>query len=279
MANPFPGVDPYIEDAALWNDFHLMMLAATARVVRKLLPPGYDARVEEQVSYDIYFADEPPDEPPAGGPVRTVTPVQRRQPDVAVEVADLRVADATTAAPAVATAAPPTSTVQYRVADESRERHIRVTRDAGRRLVTVLEVLSPTNKGTGFAAYQDKREQMIRKGVHLVELDLLRIGRRGRELGGSDADYVALVTRGDWAPGALTTTSLWAWRVRDALPDVPLPLAKEHGEVTLPLGRAYDLAHEDGDYHLALRRDHPAPRGLAGDDAAWAAALHAGRWG
>src|SRR3712207_9248145 len=50
-----------------------------------------------------------------------------------------------------------------------------------RRLVTCIEVLSPSNKrpGTpGWDLYLRKRQSLMLGGVHLVEIDLLRGGQR-----------------------------------------------------------------------------------------------------
>ena len=55
--------------------------------------------------------------------------------------------------------------------------HETETRD----VITVLEVLSPSNKrpgGDGRRDYLLKRDQVLRSGTHLVELDLLRGGER-----------------------------------------------------------------------------------------------------
>jgi Protein of unknown function (DUF4058) len=48
-----------------------------------------------------------------------------------------------------------------------------------RRLVTCIEVLSPTNKrGPGREEYAGKRMQILSGTAHLVEIDLLRVGSR-----------------------------------------------------------------------------------------------------
>ena len=49
---------------------------------------------------------------------------------------------------------------------------IEVRRRTGRTPVTVIELLSPTNKtGDGFVEYKLKRRSLIRQKIHLVELD------------------------------------------------------------------------------------------------------------
>ncbi len=52
-------------------------------------------------------------------------------------------------------------------------------RDEDERLVTTIEVLSPANKtGDGYEDFRRKQEQLAEKGVHLVEIDLLKQGKR-----------------------------------------------------------------------------------------------------
>ena len=77
-------------------------------------------------------------------------------------------------------------------------------RQSGERVVTVIEVLSPTNKyaGPGRTSYLAKQDEILRGPVHLVEIDLLRTGphvlavpeyaaRREAEY-----DYLVCVSRG-----------------------------------------------------------------------------------
>ena len=48
-----------------------------------------------------------------------------------------------------------------------------------RRLVTAIEILSPTNKrGAGHQEYLAKRQRLLLSTVHLLEIDLLRMGER-----------------------------------------------------------------------------------------------------
>ena len=78
---------------------------------------------------------------------------------------------------------------------------------SGRRVVTVIEVLSPSNKlaGPGRELYVKKQEELRAGGVNLVELDLLRTGSRvlsvpfDRLPEGHRTPYAACVRRG-WKP-------------------------------------------------------------------------------
>ena len=41
----FPGMDPYLEDAAFWADFHQRFLNCWCEAVAAALPDNYDARM------------------------------------------------------------------------------------------------------------------------------------------------------------------------------------------------------------------------------------------
>ena len=71
-------------------------------------------------------------------------------------------------------------------------------RDRGnRQLVTVLELLSPSNKrpGPDREQYLAKRQQLLASSVHLVELDLLRGGPRLPMEHLPACDYCVMVSR------------------------------------------------------------------------------------
>ena len=46
MHSPFPGMDPYLEDAAFWKGFHAKLIVAISASITKALPAGYYADVE-----------------------------------------------------------------------------------------------------------------------------------------------------------------------------------------------------------------------------------------
>src|SRR5207244_1756242 len=70
-------------------------------------------------------------------------------------------------------------TIPREFLEEIQQTRIEILHRPDRSLVAVLETLSPTNKtGDGFQEYRAKRRTILRQKVHLVELDLLRGGRR-----------------------------------------------------------------------------------------------------
>ena len=92
-----------------------------------------------------------------------------------------------------------------------------------RELVTVVELLSPTNKKTGpdREQYLAKRGKLLRGNVHLIEIDLLRGWPRMPMEPEMACDYCIMVSRVEDRPEA----SFWPLKLRDRLPPVPVPLA------------------------------------------------------
>jgi uncharacterized protein DUF4058 len=57
MPSPFPGMNPYLEQAELWRDFHLEFLPAMRRQLVTLVGPAYIIKLEEH----LYIHDLPPE--------------------------------------------------------------------------------------------------------------------------------------------------------------------------------------------------------------------------
>jgi hypothetical protein len=102
--------------------------------------------------------------------------------------------------------------------EEHRERFIEIYQ-VGRtqRLVTSIEVLSPSNKrpGTpGWDLYQRKRQSLVLSGVNLVEIDLVRSGERMPMLDPwPNSPYSLQVTR----PNRDSVCTVWAGRLSAAI--------------------------------------------------------------
>jgi hypothetical protein len=134
--------------------------------------------------------------------------------------------------------------------------------------VTVIEVLSPTNKvGAGFLEYSQKRRATIRRDVHLVELDLLQRGERlamDRPL--PPADFYALVSRADQRPNC----DVYSWNLRDPLPSVPIPLLRPDPDVLLDLKPVFAREYKAGCYARRIDYSIPAATVKKAADRAWA---------
>ena len=145
------------------------------------------------------------------------------------------------------------------------------------RVVTVIEVLSPSNKephAKGWELYRQKQGEILRRDVHLVEIDLLRAGEYTLAppyhvlVGevGAQWHYMMSIRRADEPENFL----LYPRTIRERLPRIPVPLAIGDREVCLDLQAVLDQCYEDGAYEdiVDYRRDPPPPP-LSADDLEW----------
>lgn len=108
---------------------------------------------------------------------------------------------------------------------------------ANRQLVTAIEVLSPTNKRSeGYAEYLAKRRRLMVSSVHLLEIDLLRLGQRvpmRQPL--PSAPYFVFLSRAPDRP----IIEVWPVSLAEPLPVVPVPLLPGDADVPLDLQQAF----------------------------------------
>jgi hypothetical protein len=158
-------------------------------------------------------------------------------------------------------------------AEPVRERYLVIQDlEANDEVVTVLEVLSPTNKnpGSGRDEYIGKRGAILATRTNLVEIDLLRAGPRMPAAGApSGSDYGILVARGHTRPRAL----LFPFGVRETIPAFPLPLRPGDEEPLLDLGPALAAIYRNNRLHRRIAYGKPPEPRLSEADEAWADAL------
>jgi len=250
MLSPFPGIDPYIEAQGHWPDFHTRFMTYCCDALDDRLPEDYVAHLEEQV-----HLVRPPD--PSPSMVR---------PDIAL-LRGRGIARSISRGHGVATLDPVTVPLERYDLEEVREVWIEIRRLPEMSLVTVVELLSPSNKiGDGRHEYLDKRRSLIDQPVHLVELDLLIGGRRlpmRHHLPPGDA--YAIVSRAERRPDS----EVYAWNLRDGLPTIPIPLAEPDPDIPLDLAPAFATAYRRGRYARVLRHDAPYPIPIDPEDRAW----------
>jgi len=252
MRSPFPGIDPYLE--AHWPSVHGRLITYIADALNDILPGELRAEMEERVLIDAPDAERP----------------GFRLPDVYVTVNPGSEPAGELAAGGVAVAEP----ILLEFAnDPIRQRFIEIY-DASGRIVTAIEVLSPSNKceGRDRDDYLKKREEYISGEVNVVEIDLIRSGERTLidfeyKLPRSKRSlYVMLSYRA--ATGRWYATPL---PVRAPLPGVKIPLRKSDADAVLFLQPLLDLAYKNGRCPIDYSKP-PAPP-LRGDDVAWASEL------
>ncbi len=258
MPSPFPGVDPYLEDPAHWTDFHHDLITALRECLIPLVAPAYWVAVEERVY--IAWEGESGDE-------------DVLRPDVLVNSRPRRAArrEPHGRQPGI-----PTAVAEHALQVPHREALLEVRRREGHEVVTVIEVLSPTNKhpGEGQDSYQGKRARVLCSSANLIEIDLLRAGSRPPMLHPLPrADHMVLVTRRAERPRC----AVYAWNLPDAMPPVPVPLRPGAPEPALDLKRALDIVYDRARYDMVLDYRRPPVPPLRPAAARWARKLLAGR--
>lgn len=254
MPSPFPGMDPFLEDPPRWAGVHSGVIAQICAFLNERLPPGYAADIGERVW--------------------VVRPERAIYPDVALVEAP----SGGRAGERAALVADPPWIISVEGA-EMREPfvEIRPIDDSGK-LVTAIEVLSPSNKAEdseGRELYLRKQREVLASPTHLLEIDLLRHGShtvaapRTRLAGKERWDYVVCLHRGD--VGA--RFAVWAFSLRERLPRVLVPLLERDPDLVLDLQEIFDRAYDAGPYRRRVDYTREPPLPVTYDDAAWMQAL------
>lgn len=246
MKSPFPGVDPYVESQYFWRDFHATFINYCREALNDKLPENYEARIDEFV----HLMEEPFES--AKGVLPDVG-VERHGPGTFSPAGESVTATLTTLEPV---------TIPLMMLDKEEEGYIEIRRRPDRELITVLELLSPTNKaGSGRGEYLAKRDNYLHQDVHVVELDLLKEGQRlpmRKPL--PPGDFYAFVARADRRPNC----EVYTWTVRHPLPTIPIPLKAPDPDILLDLGSVYAVAFERGRYARSI--DYGKPPALPFDE-------------
>ncbi len=251
-------MDPYLE--ASWGDVHARLIVYASEQLQDRLPKGLRVRAEARLVVDSAEAPPRSIRPDlfVSGP-----PLDRPRRKLAPNVEGIGVALA--------------EPLRFLIGDEPETQTYLEILDgnSGRRVVTSLEILSPSNKtpGLGRDLSLRKQRELAERGVHSVEIDLLRGGSR-----------VLAVAEESIPPSHRTAYATWVRRadgafdyfrapLRKRLPVIPIPLRPGDPDVALDLQELVDRCYRSGAYGEDLDyRAEPVPP-LAPDDASWADAL------
>lgn len=152
--------------------------------------------------------------------------------------------------------------------DVTREAFLEILDRRSREVVTVVELLSPSNKrksGTDRAQYLAKRRAVLASRSHLVEIDLLRGGEVMPGEDRLDCRYSILVSRAEERPEA----GFWPLGLADRLPSIPIPLRAPHADASLDLQALLDRVYDEASYEYDIYDGPPHPP-LTADEQAWA---------
>ncbi len=247
-------MDPWLENPVFWPSVHHDLITDLAREISSKTAPRYVAK------YGIRVVVEAAQERPIGPDV--VVYRQSRRP--------IEGARGVSIDPAVMIEIEPLELEQAYI-------EIRLGGPTGR-IVTVIEVLSPTNKvpgSDGHKKYVQKQREVLRSDVHLVEIDLLRAGahtisvpiERLRPHG--PYDYLVAIRRARQRSHA----EIYPIPLRDRLPRIPIPLMEGDADQAVDLQTLVEGVYEAGSYRVALDYGKPPVPPLSPEDSTWAKAL------
>lgn len=250
MPSPFPGMDPYVE--RIWADAHIQLIPTFRTLLTPSLVPKYVTDLSSRI-----VVERLPDDRDDNSRVII--------PDVAVTQPE-RTPVPAGAPPSEVT--PPPLHLKTPIELPTRIVTLRIYEAENMKLVTVIELLSPVNKhGSGRQEYLQKRNEVLDSSAHLVEIDLVRQGRRMPFLGEvPDTPYLAMVSRAYARPDC----EAWPIRFQDPLPVLPIPLLRPDPDVPLDLGEALRRTYDDARYDLRIDYSQsPPPPPLSEEDGAW----------
>lgn len=232
MASPFPGMNPYLENPALWPEVHHLLIGVLAETLNSQLLPKYRVAVEKRV-YQTSAEDT-----------------------LLVGIPDVSIAKLRESPPPsprnqfTATLAKPVS-VTLPMPLEIKEGYLEVREVASQEVITAIELLSPANKkpGKGYDAYAAKRQEILVSQTHLVEIDLLRGGTTMRYQGhGQEYDYRILISRSQDRPKA----DLYGFNLPDIIPEFALPLRSTDQEPLIDLHALLNTVYDRAGYAFVI---------------------------
>lgn len=272
MPSPFPGMDPFLESPAHWPDLHDRLSARISAILNESLPEPYYAQLANREQVGIFTEDK----------------VRRIIPDVAIarspHAPQFEVRESSTAV----LDRPRTELSEFEIyeviVDRETINYVEV-RDAkrGHEIVTVIEIISPSTKrfGRDLDDYLKMRGELLESTTSLIEIDLLREGRRlwagtslepqfQRKLVATDS--VAVVNRG-WDRPRDITYRIFRAPLQTALPVIPVPLRQGEAEIPLDLQFAFNRAYREGPYSRSIDYSQLEDANLPEELLGWASAL------
>ena len=244
-------MDPYLEQ--YWGDVHHRLCTYSCDMLRRTLPPGLIARIDERTIIEDELDDQ-----------RTIIPD--------VRVVERGIAGVAVAAGAVDVAEP----LVIETDDEPIiEGFVQVldTRNGGR-VVSVIEFMSPANKTSkaGREMYRQKQRELLTGGVSLIEIDLIRSGPwiirvpESKVPASKRGLYHVCVTRG-WR---VKKPEVYPIKLQGRLPAIRVPLRATDPDAVLDLQALIEQIYENGSYGYDVDYTVPPVPPLPEADAKWA---------
>jgi hypothetical protein len=250
----FPGMNPFLESPSLWEGVHTRLVVAFANQLQPALDDRYVASVEERVYIegpaqripDVWISRTAAEKSGSGAFQTTAVLAPGSDAAIVAEVEDL----------------------------EIHQKFIEIL-DAydGMRVVTIIELLSPSNKrpGIGQQSYRDKQQRILESDCNLVEIDLLRSEPRTLSIPQwkldqlEPFDYITCVNRSQLRK----RFELYPTTLQQRLPRVAVPVSAGDSDVVLDLQSALQQVIQEGRYDKRVNYDRPCDPPLAAKDDAW----------
>jgi len=241
-------MNPYLEHRSNWPDFHADFIVQLRTAISSQIGREHVVRIEVRIHLHERSAEE-----------RNF-----------FGIADAVAAGERQLAPAASTTlldAP--IHLRLPAVEANKQRYLTILNVDKQRIVTVIELLSPSNKSRLDADdYLAKRREIIRSDANLVEIDLLRFGRRTLSPEMAACAYCVIVSRVVDRP----QFAMWPIGLRDALPVIPIPLNHPDEPVRVDLKSVLDRSYDAAQYGKTIYGNDPQPP-LSPEDDAWARGL------
>ena len=155
MSHPFPGMKPYLDHPVFWREMHKRLIVAIADYLSPQVRPVFivviQERVYKDVDYDAVFVDNR---------------------DVAVKDSQITEKSEKGNITVAASEVKPIK-VTLPIPETFRESYLEIRDVNTKKVITVIEVLSPGNKRSdeGRKAYNKKRLEVLESASNLIEID------------------------------------------------------------------------------------------------------------
>jgi hypothetical protein len=246
-------MNPYLERDDVWHDFHERFIPVAAEEIGRQVRPAYIVKIDQnayvhELSSGQHGLLGRPDIYLLGQDEQS----HQHRPSIS------------------ATLAAPTQAQLLPLIIAERDGFIEIRDGSNRTLITAIELLSPSNKtpGSDRTQYLAKRNRYLETGIHLVEIDLLRDGRRLPLDPPPNCDYCVVVSRAEDRP----SVGVWPIKLRDALPIIPIPLRGQDAAAKLDLQAVLHRVYDAAGYADYLYESPPVPP-LSADNQKWASGL------
>lgn len=245
MPSPFPGMDPFLELPIFFPGLHDRFIGKLSDALQVTLPAPYFADIRDRVMVEF---DE-----------------RRIEPDVNILYGEssgegIPFFHETNGGTAIAVATRTQPLLIQAPHDEHRETFLSIYAGGEHeRLVTTIEVLSPSNKTPGAQGrdlYLLKQREVLESRVHLVEIDLLRGGRHTTAVSeerlkakSGPFDYQVCIHR--W--NKFGNFAVYTIGLEEKLPTIDIPLLPKDPPVAIDLQAVFDRCYDTGPYRRRVR--------------------------